>query len=157
MNGYTLYNVSDPVNPQDVATKDYADKMVNNVGKYVDEKNAYIKSEVDDFTKLLEYVKKSTDERHDKKTYIIAVHSNYCSLLRKGEYQFVFGGNITQPSGRVKRIKVKISHVEGIENLSKISIPYWYMYDFTKPEPIFTFTLIKEKEKKKKKKKKKTS
>ena len=29
MNGNTLYNVSDPVNPQDVATKKYADKMVN--------------------------------------------------------------------------------------------------------------------------------
>ena len=26
MNGNTLYNVSDPVNPQDVATKEYADK-----------------------------------------------------------------------------------------------------------------------------------
>ena len=38
MNGNTLYNVSDPVNPQDVATKEYADKMVNNIGKYVDEK-----------------------------------------------------------------------------------------------------------------------
>ena len=25
MNGNTLYNVSDPVNPQDVATKEYAD------------------------------------------------------------------------------------------------------------------------------------
>ena len=31
-------NVSNPVNPQVVATKEYADKMVNNVGKYVDEK-----------------------------------------------------------------------------------------------------------------------
>ena len=27
MNGNTLYNVSDPVNPQDVATKGYADKV----------------------------------------------------------------------------------------------------------------------------------
>ena len=27
MNSNTLYNVSDPVNPQDVATKEYADKM----------------------------------------------------------------------------------------------------------------------------------
>ena len=38
MNGNTLYNVSDPVNPHDVATREYADKMVNNDGKYVDEK-----------------------------------------------------------------------------------------------------------------------
>ena len=27
MNGNTLYNVSDPVNPQDVATKEYADQV----------------------------------------------------------------------------------------------------------------------------------
>ena len=27
MNGNTLYNVSNPVNPQDVATKEYADKV----------------------------------------------------------------------------------------------------------------------------------
>ena len=27
MKGNTLYNVSDPVNPQDVATKEYADKV----------------------------------------------------------------------------------------------------------------------------------
>ena len=45
MRGYTLTNV---LEAQDVATKEYTDKMVNNVGKYVDEKNAYIKREVDD-------------------------------------------------------------------------------------------------------------
>ena len=33
MNGNTIYNVSDPVNPRDVATKEYADKMVNNVDR----------------------------------------------------------------------------------------------------------------------------
>ena len=38
MKGNTLNNVSDPANPQDVATKDYVDK----VGKSVDDKNAYI-------------------------------------------------------------------------------------------------------------------
>ena len=27
MNGNTLYNVSDPVNPQDAATTEYADKV----------------------------------------------------------------------------------------------------------------------------------
>ena len=27
MNGNTLYNVSDPVNPQDMATKEYADRV----------------------------------------------------------------------------------------------------------------------------------
>ena len=27
MNGNTLYNVSNPVNPRDIATKEYADKV----------------------------------------------------------------------------------------------------------------------------------
>ena len=31
MNGNTLYNVSNPVNPQDVATKEYVDETVSNV------------------------------------------------------------------------------------------------------------------------------
>ena len=113
MNGNTLYNVPDPVNPQDVATKEYT----------------------------------------DKKTHMIVVYSNYCVLLRKGEYQFVFGGNIMLPSdgecgflmphsGRIKKIKVKISHDEGIENLRNLNLIPWA--DMTAPDSIFTFTLIKE-------------
>ena len=113
MYGNTLYNVPDPVNPQDVATKEYT----------------------------------------DKKTHMIVVYSNYCGLLRKGEYQFVFGGNIMLPSGgecgflmphsgRIKKIKVKISHDEGIENLCNLNLIPWA--DMTAPDPIFTFTLIKE-------------
>ena len=35
MNGNTLYNVSDPVNPQDVATKEYADKRTHIIAAYV--------------------------------------------------------------------------------------------------------------------------
>ena len=113
MNGNTLYNVPNPVNPQDVATKEYT----------------------------------------DKRTHMIVVYSNYCGLLRKGEYQFVFGGNIMLPSGgdcgfsmphsgRIKKIKVKISHDEGIENLRNLNLNPWA--DMINPEPIFTFTLIKE-------------
>ena len=114
MNGNTLRNVSNPVNPQDVATKEYADKVVNDVGKYADEKNAYIKREVDDFTKLLDYVKKTIDER----PHIIAVIANYKGELRKDEYHFAFGGNVAsrldsgflvQQSGHIKKIKVKVS------------------------------------------------
>ena len=78
MRGNTLYNVSNPVNPHGVATKEYADKMVNNVGKYVDEKNAYIKREVDDFTKLLDHVKKTIDERPH---VIAALVSYHCDLI----------------------------------------------------------------------------
>ena len=109
MRGYTLTNVLDPAEAQDVATKEYADKMVNNVGTYVDIKNAY-------FTKLLDHVKKSIDER----SHIIAVHTHYYGNLIKGKHQFTFGGNESHPaltgflmphSGRIEKIT---SRVEGI-------------------------------------------
>ena len=35
MKGNTLYNVSDPVNPQDVATKEYVDETVSNVSHII--------------------------------------------------------------------------------------------------------------------------
>ena len=117
MKDNTLNNVSNPVNPQDVAMKEYADKMVNNVGKYVDEKNAYIKREVNDFTKLLDHVKKMIDER----LHIIVVNANYSGPLRQVEFQFSFGGNtinsdgntgfLVPHSGRIKKIKLRVESI----------------------------------------------
>ena len=75
-------------------------------------KNAYIKSEVDDFTKLLDYVKKTIDER----PHIIAVQASYHGPLIKGRYQFTFGGNeaydsatgfLVPHSGRMRKIKMR--------------------------------------------------
>ena len=36
MKGNTLYNVSDPVNPQDVATKEYTDKVGGGVAATIE-------------------------------------------------------------------------------------------------------------------------
>ena len=108
-----LLNLSVPSEPIEAATKDYVDK----VGKYVDEKNAYIKREVDDFTKLFDHVKKTIDER----PHIIAVHTHYSDNLRKGEYQLTFGENtglgldkgfLVPQSGRIKRYKQKSRMME---------------------------------------------
>ena len=121
MNGNTLYNVPDPVNPQDVATKEYADKVGGGSPFFKENGNyqathtinmAYNKlinlqkptKPYDAATKdYVDYVKtilnESLNNNIDKRPYIIAVHSNYCGLLRKGEYQFVFGGNIMQSTG----------------------------------------------------------
>ena len=118
MNGNTLYNVSDPVNPQDVATKEYADKVgggspffkengnykathpVNmaykkliNLQKPIEPYDAATKDYVD-------YVKSILNKRLNtigKRPHIIAVHANYHGRLRKGEFQFAFGGNIIEP------------------------------------------------------------
>ena len=163
MNGNTLCNVPDPVNPQDVATKEYADnvrwgspflkengnykathtinmaynKLVNlykptepydaATKDYVDNvvktltleealikenggynvANAYINMNFNNIRNLgipsnisdaatKAYVGNSINNVVDKamkqRTHMIVVHSNYCGLLRKGEYQFVFGG-----------------------------------------------------------------
>ena len=176
MKGNTLYNVADPVNPQDVATKEYADKVGGGSQFYKENDNykathtinmAYKKllnlhkptEPYDDATKdYVDYVVETLKECLniniiDERPHIIVVHSDYCGLLRKGEYQFVFGGNITQPSGaacgflmphsgRIKKIKVKISDDEGIENIRNYNLPP--CADMTTPDPIFTFTLIKE-------------
>ena len=182
MNGNTLTNVSDPVNRQDVATKEYVDDVAKffsndkallkenggysidgvylnmnynnnrNLGTPVNDVDAATKGYVDNTVEPL----KESLNTIDKRPHIIVVHSNYCGLLRKGEYQFVFWGNIMQPtggvcgflmphSGRIKKIKVKISHDEGIENLRKIKLNP--SADLTEPEPSFTFTLIKEEKK----------
>ena len=128
-NFYNIKNIGEPGHISDAATKGYVDNSINDV----------------------------VDKAMKQRTHMIVIHANYCGLLRKGEYQFVFGGNIMLPSGvecgflmqhsgPIKKIKVKISHDEGIENirnLLNINLNPWG--DMTKPEPIFTFTLIKEK------------
>ena len=99
MKGNTLYNVSDPVNPQDVATKEYADNVRG--GGWVRKKQdgTYaIKRDLDmGFKKLLNLSVPSEPFEATKKDYvnkrphIIAVHTHYSGNLRKGKYQFTFG------------------------------------------------------------------
>ena len=45
MKGNTLYNVSDPVNPQDVATKEYADKRAHIIAVHAHYKGDLRKNE----------------------------------------------------------------------------------------------------------------
>ena len=118
MRGNTLYNVSDPVNPQDVATKEYADQVgggspfLKENGNYKATHtiniaynklvNLYKPTEpYDAATKdYVDYVKSILNKRLntiDKRPHIIAVHANYHGRLREGEFQFAFGGNTIQP------------------------------------------------------------
>ena len=95
MKGNTLYNVADPENRQDVATKEY-----------VDIKNGYITSE-------LGHVRNTIYDG----PHIIAVRASYCGPLIRDKHQFTFGGNeshnattgsLIQQSGHIKKIKVRI-------------------------------------------------
>ena len=72
-------------------------------------------------------------------------HASYHGYLRKGEFQFTFGGNsgsgfLIPHSGRIRLIKVKILHDVHSLNLS----PWGNTQDDMRPDPILTFTLNKE-------------
>ena len=71
-----LLNLHKPTEPYDATTKDYVD--------YVAEK-------------LKESLNNTINNTINKRPYIIAVHANYHGHVRKGEFQFAFGGNTIQP------------------------------------------------------------
>ena len=107
MKGNTLYNVSDPVNPQDVATKEYADK-VGGGSPFVKGKGNYQATHAINmgFKKLLnlstpsepfeaatkDYVDNNVKKYVDDRPHIDMVHASYSGKLRKDKYQFTFGG-----------------------------------------------------------------
>ena len=111
MRGNTLYNVSDPVNPQDVATKEYADHVrggspfFKENGNYqathtinmAHKKLVNLRAPSEPFdaaTKdYVDYVAETLKERSlNKSPHIIAVHTHYYGPIIKGKYQFTFGG-----------------------------------------------------------------
>ena len=115
MRGNTIYNVADPVNPLDVATKEYVDdikvsggggrpfykeneehkathrvnmmfnKLVN-LHKPIEPYDATTKDYVD-------YIKKEIMEKLEKRTHLIMVNANYTGPLLYNKFQFSFGGN----------------------------------------------------------------
>ena len=127
MNGNTLYNVPDPVNPQDVATKEYAEK-VGGGGPYLKENGNYKATHTINMTynKLVnlqkpielydaatkdyvDYVKTILDERLktiderlktiDERPHIISVDTHYYGPLIKDKYQFTFGESKEEEPG----------------------------------------------------------
>ena len=131
MRGNTLYNVSDPVNPQDVASKEYADKVgganpffkengnykathtINmvynkllNLHKPTEPNDAATKDYVDYVSKTLKESLNNVINTINKRPHIIAVHARYCGPLIKGEYQFNFnGGNFKTCDEIVEKYK----------------------------------------------------
>ena len=100
MKGNTLYNVPDPVNPQDVATKEYADQ-VEGGSPFLKENGNYKATHTINmaYNKLVNLYKPTepydaaTKDYVDKKSHIISVNTYYCGNLYKDEYQFTSGGS----------------------------------------------------------------
>ena len=184
MNGNTLYNVPDPVNPQDVATKEYVDneregglflkengnykathtinmsynKLVN-LHKPIELYDAATKDYVDYVQTILNERLNTIDERLNTiderlntidKTHFVMAHASYHGYLRKGEFQFTFGGSsgsgfLIPYSGRIRLIKVKKFHDEDNKNIHSLNLSKFSNDPYPlSPDPIFTFTLNKE-------------
>ena len=138
MNGNTLYNVSDPVNPQRVATKEYADKVGGDSPFFKENGNYQATHTINMAYKKLLKLHKPTEpydaatKDYVDKSHIIAVHANYHGHLLKVAFQFAFGGNTIQPqpnsssgfliphSGRIKKIRGKIADEKGKHKASVI-------------------------------------
>ena len=125
MNGNTLYNVSDPVNPQDVAIKEYVDNTKGS--RVIGEKN----------------------------THIITTHANYQGDLINGTFQFSFGGVSLQQYKVEIFNGFLMPHSGYIRDfvLEDFGLRIYYSgdlistiekeYGFTVPVPYFTLVLIK--------------
>ena len=128
MIGNTLYNVADPVNPQDVATKEYADKVGDS--PFFKENGNYQATHAINmkFKKLLNLQKPAEPYDAAAKDYvdyvnttyrnIFSVYTNYHGKLLKDKFQFSFGGNdinstseaggfLIPHSGRIKKIVIE--------------------------------------------------
>ena len=131
-----LRDLTKPKKTSDAVTKKYVDDLiVDNVGNikgaggspFFKENGNYQAMHAINmaFKKLLnlstpsEPFEATTKEYADKRPHIIVVHTHYCGNLRRGEYQFSFGGNVGSKldtgflvlqSSRLKKILTKISH-----------------------------------------------
>ena len=103
MNGNTLYNVSNPVNPQDEATKEYVDD-VGEGGPFLKENGNYKATHTINmaYNKLLNLhkpiepydaaTKDYVDYVGRKSKHLIIVHAKYCGVQKFDEYPFKFSG-----------------------------------------------------------------
>ena len=111
MRGNTIYNVADPVNPQNVVTKEYVDNVKGSgggVSPFYKENGEYkathrvnmMFNKLVNLHKPIEPYDAATEDYVDynvetlkARTHIIAVNTRYCGVLKNGEYPFKFSNN----------------------------------------------------------------
>ena len=109
MNGNTLYNVSDPVNPQDVATKEYADN-VRGGGLFLKENDNYRATHTINmaYNKLVNLQKPTEPYDAATKDYVdyVAKSLNVEEALVKenGGYNIIDNAYINMNSGNIRNV-----------------------------------------------------
>ena len=169
MRGNTIYNVADPVNPQDVATKEYADNVkgvkwfrINKKGDYV------VKKDLDMDGKRLMNIPPPVEDKDvvnkkyvndvigEKNTHIITASANYYGALIKDTFQFSFGGVSLQQykteifngflmpySGYIKNFVLEDFGLRIYYSGGDIISYIKKEYGFIVPVPYFTLILLK--------------
>ena len=153
MNGNTLFNLPNPKNLQDVATKDYADKISSllnesiidlsnfyvilnktidenkeKIDKIQDEINEKVYGVVDNFLRTKGFIQTilSNERKIKEETNIILVNSSYKGRLNFGDYQFSFLENIID---REKSIGLLMPH-SGYLKTIVLDTPFEKQEDF---------------------------
>ena len=127
MNGNTLYNVSDPENPQDIATKEYVDR---GIGPFLKENDNYKATHTINmaYNKLLNLQKPTEPYDAATKDYVdyvasrgfgriggikhlIIAYAKYCGVPKFDEYPFKFSGGDFETCDEF--IENKITMVKG--------------------------------------------
>ena len=136
-----MENLPDPVDGKDAVNKKYIDGIVENltlkqglvrenggfnlVDSYINMnfnniRNVGYPKHTEDAVprSYVEDMADSIKEKVEKRTHIIAVSTNYQGELKKGEYQFSFGGVASKNtgfliphSGRIKKVKFAIGYI----------------------------------------------
>ena len=158
MKGNSLNNIGDPGNPQDVATKDYVDK-VGGSPFFKENGNYQAMHTINmNFRKLVNLQKPTepfdavTKDYVDYvRSYIIAVQANYYGRLEKD----TFGGNTIQPNVNNINNGFLIPQSERTKEISLQDYGYRFYYKDSKdfldqlglssgtPVPVFTIVLIR--------------
>ena len=144
MNFNNIRNVGNPIHSADAVPRSFVDDMIGSL------KETTEKTTVDAFTRL----GKMLTNGLKKRKHIITVSTNYQGDLKKGEYQFPFGGVASQDtgflipqSGRIKKVKIRIGSDPRVILISPQDPVNPIVSNFFNNENVFSIMLSRKEEK----------